>query len=409
MNGAIRSSIGPLVCMVFLSVVCPARSQPAPVIPKEATAAAVASNAFGFRLFTKLFTGKDNLFISPFSIAQALCMTYNGAAGTTGTEMAGVLGIDGMTREQVNTGHRSLLQTFQNADPKVETNIANALWLNPGETQFLPDFIARDQDNYGAKIFSTKITGDAGVDAINDWVKEKTQAKIVDLLKHGDLDGNSRLVLTNAVYFKGTWTTVFNKALTREMPFTMADGQVKQVPMMRLKESFAYGETDQAQIIALPYGNQRLRMVLVLPKPDVSLDALAGKLSVDTWTQWTGLLRDQKVALGLPRFTAEYEQELSKPLNALGMVQAFNKAADFSGMNGKRDLCIALVRHKAKLEVNEEGTVAAAATAVVMRLGGAMGHHDPVMIVNHPFLCAIEDTQTSAILFLGAIGNPQTL
>ena len=361
MNGAIRSSIGPLVCMVFLSVVCPARSQPAPVIPKEATAAAVASNAFGFRLFTKLFTGKDNLFISPFSIAQALCMTYNGAAGTTGTEMAGVLGIDGMTREQVNTGHRSLLQTFQNADPKVETNIANALWLNPGETQFLPDFIARDQDNYGAKIF------------------------------------------------KGTWTTVFNKALTREMPFTMADGQVKQVPMMRLKESFAYGETDQAQIIALPYGNQRLRMVLVLPKPDVSLDALAGKLSVDTWTQWTGLLRDQKVALGLPRFTAEYEQELSKPLNALGMVQAFNKAADFSGMNGKRDLCIALVRHKAKLEVNEEGTVAAAATAVVMRLGGAMGHHDPVMIVNHPFLCAIEDTQTSAILFLGAIGNPQTL
>jgi len=374
--------------------------------PVDVRGTAAAANGFGFRLLAELRQGESgNVFISPTSLSMALSMTYNGAAGTTQAGMAEALGVQAMSLQALNEGQRALLASLPGADPKVKLTIANALWAQQG-THFQADFLARNNEYYQAPVTVTDVTGDAGVQQINAWVNNATNGKITDLLKHGDLDALTRLVLTNAVYFKGTWTTEFDKAQTQDAPFRLADGKSKQVPMMNLKGKFQYLENDEVQGVRLPYGKGRMAMYLLLPKVQKHPVDQIALFSMANWTKWLPAFRETEVRVFLPRFKASFDKELSKPLSALGMADAFNEGkADFTGMTGGKDLYIKLVRHKAVLEVNEEGAEAAAATGVVMDTKSVT--RETIFRADQPFLCAIRDDETGALVFLGMINNPE--
>jgi len=374
--------------------------------PVDARGTAAAANDFGFRLLAELRKGATGkVFISPTSLSMALSMTYNGSAGTTKDGMAKALGVEKMSLQTLNDGQLALLDNLPGADPKVRLTIANALWAQQG-FRFQDDFLARNKQYYRAPVTVTDITGDAGVKQINTWVDDATKGKITDLLKPGDLDPLTRMVLTNAVYFKGAWTTEFDKKLTQDAPFALAAGKTKQVPMMSIKGKFRYLENNEAQGVRLPYGKGRMAMYLLLPKfQKHPVDGIA-LFSAANWEKWLPQFGEEDVRVFLPRFKASFEDELSQPLSALGMADAFDeKKADFTGMTDTDDLFIKLVRHKAVLEVNEEGAEAAAATGVVMELKSMP--RELVFRADRPFLCAIRDDDTGALLFLGMINNPE--
>ena len=374
--------------------------------PVEVGGTAAAAHDFGFRLLAELRKGETgNVFISPTSLSMALSMTYNGAAGTTQAGMAKALGVEKMSLQALNDGQSALLAMLPGADPKVQLTIANALWAQK-DFRFREDFLARNKEYYRAPVTVTDITGDAGVQEINAWVKDATQGKISDLLKPGDLDALTRMVLTNAVYFKGAWTTEFDKAQTQDAPFKTAGGTAKQVPMMNIKGTFKYLENDKVQGVRLPYGNGRMAMYLLLPKFQKSVTDQIALFSTENWRQWLPAFRETEVRVFLPRFKASFDSELNLSLSALGMADAFDQVkADFSGMTGTDNLYIKLVRHKAVLEVNEEGAEAAAATGVVMSLKSMP--RETIFRADRPFLCAIRDDETGALLFLGMINNPE--
>lgn len=383
------------------------RSEEKPAaVPAESRQAAGAANDFGFRMLAELRRGEGgNVFISPTSLSMALSMTYNGAAGTTKDGMATALGVETMDLQALNDGQLALLDSLPGADPKVKLTIANALWAQK-DFKFLDDFLARNKQYYRAPVTVTDITGDAGVKQINAWVKKATSGKITDLLKPGDLNAFTRMVLTNAVYFKGAWTTEFDKKLTHDAPFTLAAGKSKQVPMMSIKGKFGYLENDDVQGVRLPYGKDRVAMYLLLPKfQKHPVDQIA-LFSAANWEEWLPEFREEELRVFLPRFKAKFDAELSESLSALGMADAFDEIkADFRGMTGDTSLFIKLVRHQAVLEVNEEGAEAAAATGVVMQLKGVP--REIVFRADRPFLCAIRDDETGALLFLGIINNPE--
>lgn len=396
-----------LACTGALINLQVARAADKPV-PANVRKTAVAANDFGFRLLAELrkSAGDKNVFISPTSLSMALSMTYNGAAGTTKTGMANTLGVQDMSLQALNEGQAGLLAILAHPDPKVQTTIANALWVQKG-FRLRQDYLARVRQFYHAPVTVTNITGNAGVAQINKWVSDATKKKITDLLKPDDLDPLTRLVLTNAVYFKGTWTTAFDKKLTHEAPFTLGAGKTKQVQMMSQKAKFRYFENDDVQVLRLPYGKDRVAMYLVLPQQiQKHLIDPIGIVNSANWEKWMTGLRETEVQVMLPRFKASFEAELRGPLSTLGMADAFSEAkADFTGMTGGKDLYIKLVRHKAVLEVNEAGTEAAAATAVVMDTKSMT--RTVTFRADRPFLCAIRDDRSGALLFLGAINDPK--
>jgi len=366
---------------------------------------AAASNDFGFRLLAQLAeqdAGK-NLFVSPSSVAMALAMTYNGAKGTTKQAMAETLGLAGMSRQEVNEAHAALRESLEDPDPDVQLAVANSLWGRK-DLAFQPDFIQRNTDCYGAEIASVDFLAPGTLDTINGWVKEKTHDKIDDLVKQPDLNVDTVLILINAIYFKGIWTVPFDEAGTEEGTFTLLDGTEQRRPMMSQSGHYNYYEDETVQAVSLPYGNGRISMYIFLPREQERFVEFQKALSAGDWKRWMVLFHDAEGEITLPRFKVEYEGELSQPLTGLGMGVAFGDQADFSGM-GADPLQISRVRHKTFVEVNEEGTEAAAATAVVMR---AMSLAPPPfkMVVDRPFFCAIRDNQTGAILFMGFIVEP---
>jgi len=372
----------------------------------DARAVAATANDFGFRLLAELRQGTGgNVFISPTSLSMALSMTYNGAVGATKDGMARALGVGQMSLQALNEGQLALLNTLPGADPKVKLTIANALWAQNG-FRFRNDFLARDKQYYRAPVTVTDITGDAGTRQINAWVKQATSGKITDLLKPGDLDALTRMVLTNAVYFKGAWTTAFDKKLTQDAPFAVTGDKTKMVPMMSITGKFQYLENDEAQGVRLPYGKGRMAMYLLLPKFQKHLTDEITLFNQANWEQWLPQFHEEEVRVFLPRFKARFAGELSKPLSVLGVADAFDEGkADFSGMTGGKDLYIKLVQHQTVLEVNEEGSEAAAATAAVMDTKAMP--REIIFRADRPFLCAIRDDQSGALLFLGAIENPE--
>lgn len=371
----------------------------------EQTLAATRTK-FGFNLLSQLGQGETNknIFISPSSVALALSMVYNGANGDTQQEIAQVLQAQGLSLEDFNQASKQLSESLQKADPKVKLAIANSLWLKQGFA-FVPEFLANNQTYYQAKVTELDFadaTKSLGV--INGWVKENTNGKIeqiVDSLRPDDV-----LFLINAIYFKGTWSQTFDAKLTEEKPFSLGDGKTKQVPLMQQKGEYVYYQNEEFQAVSLPYGNRRLSMYIFLPRENSSLDAFLGNLNADNWQQWVQKFRREEGRIEIPRFKLEYEAELTPALKALGINKAFTGNSDFSNMT-KASVLISAVKHKTFVEVNEEGTEAAAATSIGIRATSVRPSQPFNMVVNRPFFAAIRDNETGEILFMGAIVEPK--
>ena len=385
-----------------------------PMAPAQDVAqVAEGCNRFAFDLYARLKGGEGNLFLSPYSISTALAMTYAGARGRTADQMAQVLHLPS-SGEAVHAAYAALQNDLNAAGPGApgyELIVANRLWGQKGHA-FLPEFLALLEARYGAGLEQLDFARatEAARQTINGWVEEKTREKIKDLLKPGILNAMTRLVLTNAIYFKGKWAGPFNEKATREEDFFITPEKKVAAPLMHRTAKFGYFEGDGLQALELPYQGDRLAMVVLLPKRNVppgAKDGLAAReasLSSEKVAEWIGKLRRRKVEVALPRFKTTAEFSLGDTLVAMGMTDAFGRA-DFSGMTGTRDLFISAVIHKAFVDVNEEGTEAAAATAVVIRpLNG--GGSPPAFRADHPFLFLIRDTKTGAILFLGRILDP---
>jgi serine protease inhibitor len=391
------------LCVILLAAM-PTSAQPA------ATDVVVTGNTrFAFDLYARLKTADGNLFFSPYSISTCLAMTWAGARGDTESQMAGALhfGTDQTGLHSQFAGLQNQLNAVQKKKD-VALNIANGLWAQKDHS-FLPAFLKIATDDYAAKIKQVDFrTGaEPARNDINDWVSGKTADRIQNLIPPGALDPMTRLVLVNAIYFKGQWAAPFKKNDTVPDRFTIAPGQTTSAQFMNLTDNFGYAEADGLQLLELPYTGGDLSMVVLLPAETNSFKDFENGLSAEKIAGWLGQARKQKVNVFLPKFKLTQQFALADTLASMGMTDAFSPRADFSGMDGARDLFISAVIHKAFVEVNEEGTEAAAATGVMV---GAMAIARPiseyVFRADHPFLFLIRDVHSGSILFLGRVTNP---
>ncbi|HKQ76379.1 MAG TPA: serpin family protein [Blastocatellia bacterium] len=369
---------------------------------------AAASNAFGFDLFQRLQreAANKNVFFSPLSVTIALAMTYNGAAGETKKAMSRTLKIEGMNHAELNGASAELLKALKSSDQKIELAIANSLWARAG-VKFNDAFLARNRQFYGAEISSLDFSDPQSVATINRWVNTSTKGKIGQILDR--IDPQQVMFLINAVYFKGQWEKRFEKTLTENQPFHMLGGQKKQVPMMTQSGNYLYYRGNKFQAVSLPYGAGDASLYLFLPDQGSSLEDFLKGLSFQKWEEWITSFNDTPGDVKLPRFKLDYENSLNEALKSLGMGVAFSaREADFSGIREQRDLFISDVKHKAIVEVNEEGTEAAAATSVGISITSARQTPERFsFIADRPFLMAIRHSQTGAILFMGAVMEPK--
>lgn len=365
-----------------------------------------ATNDFGFRLLAALQAAAPtaNLLISPTSIAIALTMTWNGARGETLRAMAETLGLADLTPDEVNAAYAAFTADLAAPDPKVRLALANSLWADIRET-LNPEFVAQNRETFRAELanldFSKAIEA---ARTINTWVEGKTEDKIKDLLTPDNVLG-AVLVLVNAIYFKGEWQEQFDKALTQEGDFTLLDGSRKRLALMQQGGEYRYYEDEAVQVVELPYGEGRVGMLIALPKQNADFGTFAATVDAAQVDAWATRLWSRPGDIVLPRFKVNYRAELNRPLIEMGMGIAFGLGpVDFSGIV-PGPLFISLVIHQAFMEVNEEGTEAAAATAVVMVRGLPMSRFR--MVVDRPFFCAIRDNATGALLFMGWVTDPE--
>ncbi|MBE9125100.1 MULTISPECIES: serpin family protein [unclassified Coleofasciculus] len=365
-----------------------------------------ANTRFGFNLFSEILKQESdqNVFISPTSVAIALAMMYNGASGETQQEMAKALELQGMSLQDINEGNQALKASLANADSEVELSIANSLWAKEG-IPFKPEFLHSNQQFYKAKVTELDFANPDAPQVINTWVKENTNGKIpqiIDQIKSDDI-----LFLINAIYFKGNWTDKFEENQTTERPFSLEDGTQKQHPMMSQFGKYRYYENDEFQAISLPYGEGRLSFYVFLPHETANLDTFQQQLTTENWQQWMNQFRQRNGSIVLPRFKLEYGVELNDALKALGMESAFGDGANFANLS-EFPVGIDQVTHKTFVEVNEEGTEAAAVTSIGAVTTSISIPEEPFrMVVNRPFFCAIRDNQTGTLLFMGSIREPQ--
>ena len=427
-------------CLLFLWILaalvlaCFAGERPVATDDKDTQALVEGNSRFALELYARLRGNDGNLFFSPYSISTALAMTYSGARSTTAGQMAQVLrfptggnkDLDGdneglpfhgvektvMSDQRLAAGFGKLQKSLK-ADPKkegYELSVANALWGQKGY-EFLEEFLEIVEMNYGGRLGEVDFAAatEKARETINVWVEEKTKNKIKELIKPGVLNSMTRLVLTNAIYFKGTWDRPFQEAATRVAAFTLSDGKKVDVPMMNQSDRFKYSETESFQTLELPYAGDELSMVVFLPKKRDGLSDFEKELTAKRLSGWLSRLSKRKVIVSIPKFKMTSEFSMASVLKSMGMTDAFApRKADFSGMNGRKDLFISAVVHKAYVEVNEEGTEAAAATGVAMSITSMPIDRPPVFRADHPFLFLIRHRRSGSILFIGRVTNPKT-
>jgi len=373
------------------------------------SAVAIGNNQFAFELYAKVSADKaqtgHNIFVSPYSISTALAMTYAGARGNTRKQMATVLHFDVPDAELHAAFSQLLAHTAAAADSKYKLSVANALWAQSGE-HVEPDFLAIVNQYYRSDFNQVDFRNAEPTRAIiNQRVENETAGKIKDLLRQGDIGKLTRLVLTDAIYFKGAWTFPFSKRNTDTTPFKVAPGKAVTVPMMRQEDRFSYGETRDVQTLEMSYAGSEVSMLILLPKRDV--DPFGAGLTSAKVQELRTRLAMQKVEVYLPRFKFDTRYYLEGVLSAMGMPDAFSREADFSGMTGKKELGMGHVIHRAMIEVNEEGSEAAAATATASLAPGAqVSNKAPVFRADHPFVFLIIHAPTKSILFLGRVSDP---
>ena len=402
-------SIAPAILVkLAFALACCGCGGAVPTASKADKNAVVNGNtAFAFDLYRKLSSRPGNLFLSPYSISTALAMTHAGARGQTAEEMSTVLHL-ARDRGLLHPAFAALNWEIAGGGKSrgYQLYTANALWGQAGFA-FLPDFLQLTKRYYGAGLHEVDFhQAEAARRAINDWVDKQTRNKIQELLPPGTLDSYSRLVLTNAIYFKGDWASQFKKYLTRTGEFQVTKEQKVPVSMMQHTAEFKYLAVDGLQVLEMPYQGDALTMVLFLPEKVEGLAAFEGTLAADKIAEWFSKLREQEVQVILPKFHVAAEFQLKDTLSALGMPSSFTKEqADFSGMDGKKDLYLSAVVHKAFVDVNEEGTEAAAATGVAV--GGLSAPRTEVFRADHPFMFLIRDKHSGSVLFLGRLVDPR--
>ena len=386
-----------------------ARARPSPQISNQVAneKLVTANTKLTFKLFSEILKKQhsENIFISPASLAIALNIVYNGAGGETQEAIAKTLELQGTNLQEINQANADLKASLNNPDPKVQLSIANSLWTKES-IPFKPEFLQIIQNFYQAEVKNLNFSNPTAPSMINNWVNQSTNGKIDKIVDV--IEPNTTFILLNAIYFKGNWTEQFPKEATQLRPFTLLDGTQKQHPMMRHQDSasFPYYENELFQAVSLPYGEGRMSMYIFLPNQGVSLKTFYEKLNAENWQQWMNQFNNfdnsgGEVLISLPRFKLEYAIDLKDALKALGMEIAFTKEANFSGMTSS-SVSIDKIKHKTFVEVNEEGTEAAAVTEV----GGVRS--GPIeMNVNRPFFLAIRDNQTGNILFVGSIVEPK--
>jgi serine protease inhibitor len=360
---------------------------------------------FAFDLYQRLRKAEGNLFFSPFSISTALAMTYAGARRDTEVQIAQALHFL-LGQGQLHPSFASLEAKLGDIGSKghIKLRVANTLWPQKGYA-LLEEFLALTKQHYGVLITPVDYgNAEAARHIINSWAEGKTEGKIKDLIPPGMLNVLTRLVLVNAIYFKGNWASQFDRNLTRDAPFWVTPDEQVQVPMMTQKYEFRYGECDGLQVLELPYSGDDLSMIVFLPTERDGMAKLEESMTEENLRRWIRNLWKTEVMVFLPSFEMTFPFRLDDTLISMGMVDAFSKKADFSGMDGSKELYIGAVLHKAFVAVNEEGTEAAAATAIIPCKEPLSS--PPVFRADHPFVFLIRENSTGSILFLGRVLNP---
>lgn len=369
-----------------------------------------ANNQFTFDLYSRYSTDDSNIFFSPYSISSALAMTYEGARGQTAEEMQKVMHFPDDTAK-MRSDFSSLYQTLNPPNSIYQLSTANALWAQKDYT-FLQDYLNIVEQNYYGKTTNLDFKTDTENSriTINNWVANKTNNKILNLIPQGMINPYTRLVLTNAIYLKANWSQQFKPSGTSEQDFNLSSGTTTKTQMMHQEFSFNYMENDNLQMLEMDYADSNLSMLVLLPK-DNNLKNLETSINLKYLEDWKKEMNSTDVMVSFPRFKFETNYFMADDLKAMGMPTAFNtNNADFSGMTGNTDLYISQVIHKAFINVSESGTEAAAATAVVMQ-AGAVGPGEPqpepkIFNANHPFIFLIQEKSTGTILFMGRVENP---
>ena len=365
------------------------------------------NNRFAIELYGTLRRESGNLFLSPYSISSALAMTYAGARGETARQMAATLHFD-QPQERLHSAFGALVKQIngEGGSRKYELNVANALWRQQG-LALVKEFQSTVATHYGAALEESDFqhSPETARNTINAWVEQQTHEKIKDLIGPDALSPQTRLVLVNAIYFKGNWASQFNKDLTREDQFFTAPKQPVTTPFMHQEESVKYYESETLQALEMPYVGKDLSMLIFLPRSADGLGSLERSLTTASLTEWVSKMYERKVTIYLPKFKLTRKFELAQTLSDMGMPLAFSDSADFSGMCSSERLAISKVMHKAFVDVNEEGTEAAAATGTEMRVTSIQ--RETVFRADHPFVFLIRDNKSESILFIGRVANPQ--
>jgi serine protease inhibitor len=368
-----------------------------------------AENIFGLELFRHVYkteTEHENIMISPLSVSLALAMTYNGARGETKAAMEKTLKVYGLTPEEINASYYDLVDALKSLDKKVLLEIANAIFYSHN-FEVENDFISVNTHYYDAEVSALDFGQEQhALETINGWVAEKTHDKIETILDR--ISRDHVMFLLNAIYFKGAWQKEFNEESTEKLPFYPENGESVQTETMQRLDTLPYARNDLFSAIQLSYGKGNYNMYLFLPEPERTLEDIVNKLDEDNWESWMGSFQEtQSVDIKLPRFKYEYEITLNDVLTEMGMGIAFQGGiADFTGINRHGELNIDYVKHKSFIEVNEEGTEAAAVTIVAIERTSAGGQEKVPFFVNRPFLYVITEESTGAILFMGTVKKP---
>jgi serine protease inhibitor len=368
-----------------------------------------SDNEFGLDFFQKVITNdtSDNIMVSPLSVALALGMTYNGAADSTKEAMKETLKLSGLTDEEINVAYKSIVDQLLKLDPKVMLSIANSIWYRQDFT-VLPEFIETNRQYYDAEVNEIDFNLPGAKDIINGWVDEKTKGLIPEIIDY--IPDLAVMYLINAIYFKGLWKYEFDPEATGKQPFYLNNGSTALVDMMEMESDVLYLSNSLFSAVNLPYGDGAFSMTILLPQSPYTPCDIVEELTNENWNTWMNSFGKQHVVVRLPRFKFEFFRLLNQDLTEMGMGIAFDQnRADFAGINPDKQLFISRVLHKTFIEVNEEGTEAAAVTAVEISLTSA----DPDLptaiffVVDKPFLFAIRENSSGTILFMGKVNRPE--
>ena len=405
-----------IVALALVALACaepPTTPTPITALPRELSAAEQgliqADNRFALKLLGAVAADTadppTNLFISPLSVAMALAMTYNGAAGTTEEAMRATLELEGMSLDDVNAAYRDLIDLLRDLDPRVRFQIANSIWYEDQLTVEQP-FLDANRTYYDAQVQALDFAASTASRTINDWVNRETNGLIPDIVPD-PLPPEAMMYLINAIYFKGNWTQQFDKARTAPRPFHLMDGSTVSVPTMThgIEADVRIGGDPTVTVLDLPYGGAAFSMTIVMPRDAAGIDNLVSALTGERWNAWIAGLDSTAAEVFLPKFKLTNDRSLVSVLKGLGMEIAFDcdlpETADFTRMT-PAPVCITNVKHKTYVDVNEEGTEAAAVTSVEVGLTSA----PPSVSIDRPFLFALRENLSGTILFLGVIRNP---